>query len=107
MALNTGEVFTYKKIIDYSVDAVVSKTLVDKKNCTITLFAFSKGQRLSEHSTPFLAIVHIVEGTAKVQIAGQPFILTEGKAIVFPPNVPHAVDAVEDFKMVLTMVKEL
>lgn len=106
MGLNAGEVFTYKKLIDYSADAVVSKTLVDKPTCTITLFAFVKGQRLSEHSTPFLAIVQIVEGTARVLIAGQPFILTEGKSIVFPSNVPHAVEATEDFKMVLTMVRE-
>ncbi len=71
----------------------------------ITLFAFDKGEGLSEHTAPFDAVVSIVDGKAEIMVGGQSNILETGETIVIPANIPHAVKAVEAFKMVLTMIK--
>jgi quercetin dioxygenase-like cupin family protein len=92
--------------ITYSPDAVVSKTLVKKKTGTITLFAFDKGQELSEHTAPFDAIVQIVDGQAELTISGEIIAAQAGELVIMPANIPHAVKAIAPFKMLLTMIRE-
>ncbi len=91
--------------INYADGAIVSKVVSKNDAGNITLFAFDKGQELSPHSAPFDAIVQIVEGEAKVQIDGIDHALSAGEIIIMPANIPHALDATEKFKMVLTMLK--
>lgn len=92
-------------LIDYAADSIVSKTILDKPAGTITLFAFDKGQRLSEHQTPYDAVLQVVDGTAVITIAGAEIEVGAGEIIIMPGNVPHAVSAVEKFKMLLTMIR--
>jgi len=94
-----------KKLIDYSSDSIVSKTILDKPVGTITLFAFDKGQKLSEHTAPYDAVVHVLDGQARITIGGRDQIVTDGRIIIMPANVPHAVNAEEKFKMLLTMIR--
>ena len=92
--------------IDYSKASVVSKTLVDKNTGTLTLFAFAKGQGLSEHTAPYDAVVQVLDGEAELVIAGKPIKTLPGELVIMPANVPHAVRAVKKFKMLLTMIRE-
>ena len=92
-------------LVNYQDESVVSRTLIKKETGTITLFAFSKGQALSEHTAPFDAMVYILEGKAKITIAGNPNTLESGQMIVMPANKPHALKAVEKFKMMLTLIR--
>lgn len=100
-----GNVFRFTDSVEYSKDGIVSKRVLDRPVGNITLFAFDKGQRLSEHSAPFDAVVQVVEGEAEIQINRQPFQLKAGDTIIMPANIPHAVNSVTQFKMVLTMIK--
>ena len=93
------------ELIDYSSDSIVSKTLLDKSVGTITLFAFDKGQKLSEHTAPYDAVVQVLDGNAQIRIKDEINELTEGQIIIMPANVPHAVNAGERFKMLLTMIR--
>jgi len=92
-------------LIDYSDGSIVSKTIVDTPVGTITLFAFDSGQKLSEHTAPYNAVVQIIEGTAKLMIGGKEVMVPAGHVIIMPANVPHAVNAEEKFKMLLTMIR--
>jgi quercetin dioxygenase-like cupin family protein len=92
--------------VDYSAEGIVSKRVIQKEKGNITLFAFDKGQKLSEHSAPFDAMVQVLEGKAEILINKVPFEVNAGQAIIMPANIPHAVNAVEKFKMLLTMIKE-
>lgn len=92
-------------LVDYQADAVVSRTLVKKPTGTVTLFAFDQGQQLSEHTAPFDAMVHVLDGKATVTIEGQPYELTDGQMLIMPADRPHAVTATQRFKMVLTMIR--
>ena len=92
-------------LIDYAADSIVSKTIVDKPAGTITLFAFDAGQKLSEHTAPYDAVVQVIDGRATLMIGGQEVTVAAGEVIIMPGNVPHAVTADERFKMVLTMVR--
>ena len=92
-------------LVQYADGSIVSRTLVDKPVGTITLFAFDKGQRLSEHSAPYDAVVQVLDGTAEVIIAGKPHTVRPGEMIIMPANIPHSVNAVEKFKMLLTMIR--
>jgi quercetin dioxygenase-like cupin family protein len=92
--------------IDYSTEGIVSKRVIQKEKGNVTLFAFDKGQKLSEHSAPFDAMIQVLEGDAEIRINRVPFELTGGQSIIMPANIPHAVTAVEKFKMLLTMIKE-
>lgn len=108
MAVNEFEksnTFIYKESIEYSEGAIVSKTVLKKETGNISLFAFAKGEALSEHTAPFDALIEVVEGTAEITIGGKSFILESGQNIIMPANITHAVKAVERFKMVLTMIK--
>lgn len=92
-------------MVDYQKDAVVSKTIIDKKTGTVTLFAFDQGQGLSEHTTPFDALVQVLDGEVEVKISGKPFHMKQGEMIVMPANEPHALKAVRHFEMLLTMIR--
>ena len=92
-------------MVDYQKDAVVSKTIVEKKTGTVTLFSFDQGQGLREHSAPFDALVQVLEGAVEIKISGKPFHLKQGEMIIMPANEPHALKAVEKFKMLLTMIR--
>jgi len=92
-------------LIDYATDSIVSKTILDKPAGTITLFAFDKSQKLSEHTTPYDAVVQVVNGCAKLTIGGKEIIVSSGEIIIMPADVPHAVEAEEKCKMLLTMIR--
>ncbi len=92
-------------LIDYQKGAVVSRTIIDKKTGTLTLFAFDEGQGLSEHTTPFDALVYCLDGEADVVISGKAFLLREREMLIMPANQPHAVRAVKQFKMILIMIR--
>ncbi len=94
-----------KDLVDYQNDSVVSKTLIKKDTGTVTLFAFTKEQGLSEHTAPFDAMVNILDGKAEITISGTPIIVEAGQMIIMPANDPHALKAIEDFKMMLTMIR--
>lgn len=100
-----GNKFRFNESVDYSTDGIVSKRVLDRSVGNVTLFAFDKGQRLSEHSAPFDAMVQVVEGTGEVVINQVPHKMETGDSIIMPANVPHAVNAIEKFKMVLIMIK--
>ncbi|MFZ4395818.1 MAG: cupin domain-containing protein [Kiritimatiellia bacterium] len=97
IALDTG--------VAYAEDAIVSKTLLDKKAGTLTLFAFDAGQGLSEHTSPYDATVMVVEGMAVLTIGGQRVEARAGELVIMPANVPHDVRAETRFKMLLIMVR--
>ncbi len=92
-------------LVSYQKGSVVSKTLIEKKTGTVTLFAFDKGQALSEHTAPFDALVCVLDGAAEVTIAGEAALVKTGEMLVMPADVPHALKAVEPFKMTLTMIR--
>ena len=100
-----GKVFSYDESVGYANEAVVSKHILKKESGNISLFAFAKGEGLSEHTAPFDAVVHIVDGSAEVKIDGVSHILQRGESIIMPADIPHALHAPEQFKMVLTMIK--
>jgi quercetin dioxygenase-like cupin family protein len=100
-------VFRFDDLAQYSADAIISRTILNKQTGTITLFAFDKGQSLSEHTAPFDALVQVVDGKGIIVIAGKEQTLKSGDSVIMPANVPHAVMAEEKFKMVLTMIKSV
>ncbi len=91
--------------IQYQGDAVVSRTLIKSDAGTVTVFAFDKGQELSEHTTPFDALVHVLDGEAEIRINQDIYSVGVGELLIMPANEPHALRAVEQFKMLLTMIK--
>ena len=101
-----GKKFSYNNSISYAEKAVVSKIVLKNDKGDISLFAFDKGEGLSEHSSPFDALVYIVDGSAEIIINGNSNMLKAGESIIMPSNTPHALKAVEAFKMVLTMIKK-
>jgi quercetin dioxygenase-like cupin family protein len=94
-------------LIDYQHKSVVSKTIISEPSGTVTLFAFDRGEELSEHTAPFDALVYVVDGSVEITISGNVYHLKRGEVMMMPANRPHAVHAVESFKMLLIMVKSL
>ncbi len=92
-------------MVEYSANSIVSKTILDKPNGTITLFAFGKDQGLSEHVSPYDAVVINLDGSAKLTIDGKELPICPGQITVMPANVPHSVYAHEDFKMLLVLIR--
>lgn len=91
--------------IEYRKDSVVSKTIIKQNTGTVTTFAFDEGQGLSEHAAPFDALVYIIDGEAKITIAGEEHLLKQGEMIIMPADKPHALKAIKKFKMMLVMIK--
>jgi len=100
-----GKVAKTADLIDYQPGAVVSRTLIDRRSGTVTLFSFDKGQGLSEHKAPYDALVQVLDGKAQIFISGKPNLVKVGQMIVLPANRPHALKAVVRFKMLLTMIR--
>ena len=105
MEIPTSQVHRMIELVDYQDGSIVSRMLINKKVGSVTLFAFDKEQKLSEHTAPFDALVQILDGEAEINISGEKFILNQGDSIIIPANKPHAVKAVDKFKMILTMIK--
>lgn len=91
--------------IDYQTKSIVSKQIIKKPNGNVTLFAFDKDESLTEHTSPYEALVQIVEGRMSISIGGQPYNVEEGEIILLPSNIPHGLVALEKTKMLLTMIK--
>jgi len=92
-------------LIEYQEGSVVSRTIIDQETGIVTLFAFDEGQGLSEHTAPFDALVHTLDGEVEVTISGKKYPLKKGEIIIMPANKPHALKATKRFKMLLTMIK--
>ena len=92
-------------LITYHEGSVVSKTLIDKKTGTVTIFAFDANQGLSEHTAPFDALVYIFDGEAEVNISGKPLRVKKGELTIMPANEPHSLTAISKFKMALIMIR--
>jgi quercetin dioxygenase-like cupin family protein len=90
----------------YQPGSVVSREIIKKKTGTVTAFAFDESEGLSEHTAPFDALVHILDGVAEITIGGVPRLVKSGEMILMPAGVPHALKAVERFKMLLIMIRE-
>ncbi len=103
--MEASTVFNAAKSVEYAIGSVVSKTIIKKTTGTITLFAFDKGEGLSEHTAPFEAMIQVLDGQAEVTIGGNPYMVTSGNSIILPAGIPHSIKAFERFKMMLTMIK--
>ena len=100
-----AEVLDLAGLITYQEGSVVSRQIIKTEAGNVTLFAFDQGQELTEHSAPFDALVHIIDGQAEINVSGEAFHLNAGEVILMPANDPHAVRATKKFKMLLTMIK--
>ena len=102
----TGKAGNLISLVGYQDGSVVSKEVIKRDKGTVTLFAFDKGQGLSEHTAPFDALVYIFDGSAQINISGKPHFLKTGETIIMPSNKPHSLKAIDRFKMLLVMIKE-
>lgn len=100
-----AEILNLAEMVSYQTGSVVSRQITKAEAGNVTLFAFDQGQELSEHTAPFDALVHIVEGESEIIISGKSFHLKSGEAILMPADEPHAVRATQQFKMLLTMIR--
>lgn len=100
-----GKVFKSAGLVAYQSGAIVSRTVIDKAAGTLTLFAFDKGQALSEHTAPFDALVSVIDGEAEITISGKAHTVRAGELLIMPANEPHALKALQPFKMMLVMIK--
>ena len=103
--ISPPKVESLKSLVDYQDGSVVSREIIRKSTGTITLFAFDQGQGLSEHTSPFDALVLILDGQAEITISGKAYDLTEGQMIILPVNEVHALKATSKFKMLLVMIR--
>ncbi len=92
-------------LISYQKGSIVSREIINKKTGTVTVFAFDKGEGLSEHTAPFDALVHILDGEARIFISGNPHLVKKDEIIIMPANKPHSLKALRRFKMLLTMIR--
>jgi quercetin dioxygenase-like cupin family protein len=99
------EILNLESLLDYQEGSIVSRALINKDVGTVTLFSFDKGESLSEHTAPFDALVYVFDGEGEITISNEKFVLNSGKMIVMPANEPHALMAIEKFKMMLIMIK--
>lgn len=100
-----AEILNLAELVSYQTGSVVSRQITKAEAGNVTLFAFDEDQELSEHTAPFDALVHVVEGQAEIIISGKSFHLKSGDAIIMPASEPHAVKALNKFKMLLTMIR--
>ena len=101
----TEEAAKLTSLVNYQDGSIVSRTIIDKETGTVTLFAFDKGQGLSEHTAPYDAMVYLLDGEVEITISGKPLHLRQGEMIIMPADIPHALRAVKRFKMILTMIR--
>ena len=104
--IEKSKVFSVSDSIEYAEGSIVSKVIAKQKGGNISLFAFDKGQGLSEHAAPYDALVHVIEGDTEIMIDKKPYHLKTGDSIIMPANIPHALNAIGKFKMQLTMIKD-
>lgn len=104
-AVQHSQTLSLAGLVDYQDGSVVSRVVLKGGTGSVTLFAFDRGQALSEHTTPFDALVEVIEGQVEITIAGEAHTLEAGQIILMPADVPHAVKAVQRFKMLLTMLR--
>ncbi len=102
-----NEVFDIAGMVDYAEGSIVSRTLIESKAGTVTLFAFDAGQSLSEHTAPFDALILILDGEGEFTVGGKAHRVATGKVLLMPADIPHAVKAEEPFKMLLTMLRSI
>jgi quercetin dioxygenase-like cupin family protein len=100
-----GLIFGVADLVSYQDSTIVSRIVVKSAKGSVTMFAFDEGQELSEHTAPFDALVHVIDGEAEIRVSGEPHRLQGGQGIVLPANEPHSVKAMRKFKMMLTMIK--
>jgi quercetin dioxygenase-like cupin family protein len=100
-----GQAIRLIDLADYQESSVVSRTIIDRKTGTVTFFAFAEGQGLSEHTAPFDALVYLIEGEAEIVISGKPIRVKSDEMVIMPANQPHALRAIKNFKMILTMIR--
>jgi len=100
-----AEVSPVRDLVSYQEGAIVSRMILKRETGNVTLFAFDAGQELSQHTAPYDALAHVVDGEAAITVAGQPYRLHAGDMIIMPAHRPHAVKAVSQFKMLLTMIR--
>ena len=100
-----GKALGLASLADYQSGAVVSRTLIDKKIGTITIFSFDEGQGLSEHTAPYDAFVYIVDGEAEITISGKPLTARAGDIVIMPAGEPHSLRAIKRYKMLLVMIR--
>lgn len=100
-----SEILDLAELVSYQDGSVVSRQITKADAGNVTLFAFDKDQELSEHTAPFDALAHILDGNAEIKISGKAFDLEAGEAIIMPANEPHALRALSPFKMLLTMIR--
>lgn len=100
-----SEILNLVELVNYQDGSVVSRQITKADAGNVTLFAFDQDQELSEHTAPFDALVHILDGRAEIRISGKPFGLQTGEAIIMPADEPHALKALTPFKMLLTMIR--
>lgn len=93
------------EMVDYQKGSIISRMLINKKAGTVTLFAFDKGEGLSEHTAPYDALVYILDGKAEIKISGKPIQAGRGELVIMPARKPHALRAVKKFKMLLIMIR--
>ena len=103
--MKAAEAMRLAELVNYQEGAVVSRTLLSRPTGTVTLFAFDAGQGLSEHTAPFDALAHLLEGEAEIVVSGKALPTRAGEAVLMPANQPHALKAVTRFKMLLTMIR--
>ena len=100
-----GKVIKLADFVAYQSGSVVSREIIKKDTGTVTIFAFDEGQGLSEHTAPFDALVQVIDGAVEIVISGEKHLLQAGEMIIMPAHEPHALKAVQKFKMMLTMIK--
>ena len=101
-----SEILNMAELVKYNEGAVVSRQITKADGGNVTLFAFDEGQELSEHTAPFDALVHVLDGETEITISGKPFELKSGNAVIMPADEPHAIKALTRFKMLLTMIRK-
>ena len=100
-----AHIFKFEEEVDYSNGSIISKNVLKNPVGNVSLFSFDKNEGLSEHTAPFNAMVQVIDGQAEVKIDGKPYLVSKGETIIMPADIPHALKAVERFKMILTMIK--
>lgn len=107
LKMPANEVLDITGMVNYSEGSIVSRTLIESKAGTVTLFAFEAGQSLSEHTAPFDALVLVLDGEGEFTVGGKIHNVAAGQALLMPANIPHAVKAEKPFKMLLLMIRFL